>query len=377
MASKKRQAKKVVKFAKKNPKLFVALVVVLIVGFIVYCYLNPDFYNNLFNQNNIKPPADNEVTTVSVLNDLEIHIIDIGQGDAILIKAPDGKNIMFDAGENGTKYETILSNYFEAHNINTIDYFIATHTDSDHIGSADHLFNITNVKKVFRPYIKHVNSTSTIFEFTNEFNMGSFSHGTNKYGEFLECILNEKYGNNIKCLWEFFTSDSDFANSAKYNDVEYKYTFDFLTPTASLSNVKYNNVNNYSPIVMLEYCGFKMIFTGDAEEEVEEEFISKYKTYTNYVDCDVLKVGHHGSRWSTTKDFLDLIKPESAVISCGTNNDYSHPHTETLNRLIGTSLYRTDTNGHIVIKVNSEGNFTLSLQNNNLLNNFTAPPEKK
>ncbi|MBQ9781620.1 MAG: hypothetical protein IJW26_00375, partial [Clostridia bacterium] len=98
MAVKKRQIKKTVKFAKKYPKIFIAIVVVVVVAFVLYCYFNPDFYNRLFNQN-VKPPMDNEVTTVTTLNDLEIHVIDVGQSDAILIKAPDGKNILFDAAD--------------------------------------------------------------------------------------------------------------------------------------------------------------------------------------------------------------------------------------------------------------------------------------
>ncbi len=377
MASKKKQIKKAVKFAKKNPKLFVAIVVVLIVAFIVYCYLNPDFYNSIFNQN-VKPPIDNEVTSVTTLNDLEIHVIDVGQGDSILIKAPDGKVILFDAADRSSECEQILNDYFTKQNITTIDYFIVTHTDADHIGSADYVFDITNVKKVFRPYVKHKNSGSSNFNFTNEFNQGSFEHATKTYGEFLQSILDEKYGNNIACEWEFFTSDSDFANSAKYNGVEYKYTFDFLTPTATLSQIKYNDVNNYSPIVMLEYCGFKMLLTGDAEKEVELEFVSKYKTQTSFVDCDVLKVGHHGSDSSSTSEFLNLIKPEYAVISCGVDNSYYHPYQVTLNSLrdiTNSAIYRTDNNGDIVIKVNSQGEFSITHEkgHNTLNENYIAP----
>ena len=374
MAVKKRQVKKAVKFAKKNPKIFVAIVIILVVAFVLYCYFNPDFYNRLFNQN-ITPPKDNEVTTVTRLNELEIHIIDVGQGDAILIKAPDGKNIMIDAADNGK--ETILKKYLESQNVSTIDYFIVTHTDADHIGSAEAVFETTNVKKVFRPYIKHVNKTSKVFTFNNEFNQGAIEHGTDTYGNFLK---------NIACEWEFFTSDSDFSNSAKYNDVEYKYIFDFLTPTTSLTEIKHKKVNNYSPIVMLEYCGFKMIFTGDAEEDVEEEFCSKYLNHKDYVDCDVLKVGHHGSNTSSTQDFLDLIKPEFSVISSNSNdsNKYNHPDKETLYKLKNTTLYRTDNNGNIVIKINGEllknngktddlNWIRFSLDNNNVSNNFLAP----
>ncbi len=374
MAVKKRQVKKAVKFAKKYPKIFVAIAVVLVVAFVLYCYFNPDFYNRLFNQN-IKPPMDNEVTTVTTLNDLEIHIIDVGQGDAILIKAPDGKTIMFDAAKDGKKYEEPIYNYFQAHNVTTINYFIATHPDADHIGSADYVFEITNVKKVFRPYIKHKNTSSTNYSFTNEFNQGNIEHATGVYGKFLQCILDEKYGNNIACEWEFFTDDSDFANSAKFNDVEYTYTFDFLTPTTSLSSIKYSDVNNYSPIVMLEYCGFKMIFTGDAHTQVEEEFYLKYNNQT-YVDCDVLKVGHHGSNTSTSENFLNLIKPEKAVISANyQGNTYNHPHQSTLYKLrdLGCAVFRTDTNGNILIKVNKDGEYTITCENNDFAKNYDSP----
>ncbi|MBQ9782155.1 MAG: hypothetical protein IJW26_03125, partial [Clostridia bacterium] len=161
----------------------------------------------------------------------------------------------------------------------------------------------------------------------------------------------------------------------KYNDKEYKYTFDFLTPTKSLTEIDEDNNNNYSPIVMLEYCGFKMIFTGDAEVKVENEFVNKYKTQTSYVDCDVLKVGHHGSDTSSSTTFLDLIKPERAVISCGTGNTYGHPHQVTLNNLLSRNcnVYRTDTNGHIVIKVNKDGEPSVTYEKGDVSTNYVAP----
>ena len=369
--SKKRQ------FTKTLSLILIVFVAIISLIF----YLNPGLYNNLIDLIN-KGDTNSLISNINrdnyyakENNPFLVHFIDIGQGDAIFIEFPDNKTMLIDSGDNKSENNNTLVNYILDLGVETIDYVVATHADADHIGGMDNIFYNFNVKKVFRPYIKYKNTSSTAFTFTNEFNQGSLEHGTKTYGTFLQCILDEKFGNNLSCEWEFFTCDSDFANSAKYNDKEYKYTFDFLTPTKSLTEIDEDNNNNYSPIVMLEYCGFKMIFTGDAEVKVENEFVNKYKTQTSYVDCDVLKVGHHGSDTSSSTTFLDLIKPERAVIPCGTGNTYGHPHQVTLNNLLSRNcnVYRTDTNGHILIKVNKDGEPSVTYEKGDVSTNYVAP----
>ncbi len=361
---KKKDVKKAVKIAKKYPKVIIALAIILVVAFILYCYFNPNFYNKLFNKTNYNQ-IDSTTIEVSNLVDLEIHIIDVGQGDSILIKIPDGKNVLIDAGDNSNSVKDKLESYFKENNVDTIDYLIATHSDNDHIGGMDRVFEVTEVKKVYRPYVRHENTSSSKYTFTSDFNQGETVHSTANYGEFLNCILDERHSNNLQCEWEFFTKDSDFSNNIVYENTTYTCTFDFLSPIPNLNELDYSDLNNYSPFIMLTYGDFKMLLTGDAETKAEEEFINAYKQNSAYVDCDVLKVGHHGSGTSTTQDFLNLIKPEYAVISCGEGNSYKHPHKEVLDRLVNLTptctLYRTDNNGDIVIKVPYNSDFSFNL----------------
>ena len=171
---KKKDVKKVVKIAKKYPKVIIALAIILVVAFILYCYFNPTFYNKLFNKTNYNQ-IDSTTTEVSNLVDLEIHIIDVGQGDSILIKIPDGKNVLIDAGDNSNSVKDKLESYFKENNIDTIDYLIATHSDNDHIGGMDRVFEVTEVKKVYRPYVRYENTSSSKYTFTSDFNQGKKS----------------------------------------------------------------------------------------------------------------------------------------------------------------------------------------------------------
>ena len=114
--------------------------------------------------------------------------------------------------------------------------------------------------------------------------------------------------------------------------------------------------NNLSAIIMIEYGGKRVLLTGDAEDKVEKLFIEKADA--KLADCDILKLGHHGSKTSSTIDFLNFVKPESVVISCGVSNTYSHPDKETIDNVISckSDVYRTDIQGTITITIDSSGN---------------------
>ncbi len=361
---------------------------VLVVAFLIVCYLNPAIYINFLNL--FKEKEESHITQivgddvyVDELSDVEVHFVNVGQGDSIVIKLPDEAVVLIDAYNDDVLFD-YLKNTLK---LTTIDYVLATHSDNDHIGAMDKIFNNFEVKKVFRPYIKYVGSIDIgdIYNLENEDESKVVT--TNVYGNFLQYLSKETYfdGTEIKdCEWEFFNYDSDFSRNIHYNNKVYTYTFDFLTPTVSVEDIEYEDVNSYSPIIKFSYSGTDVLLTGDAENEALDEFIGKYtsKEDKEYLDVEILKVGHHGSKTSTTQPLLDLIKPEVAVISCGEGNSYKHPHKEVLDLFLNhkengldalIALYRTDLNGNIVLNISTTG-FKFELENSNLFPNMYDAP---
>lgn len=309
-----------------------------------------------------------QTTEVEVLDDLKIHFVDVGQGDCIIIEFPDGKNMIIDSGDESDDNEEAISTYASKLNITKFDYMLLTHQDADHVGNMDYVFENYEIGYVFKPYTlsaydKKVNNygVGDLVEGLNEGNTGSdaFVSTSQAYFKFLLGIQLEG------CGYESFNLDSDFANKVKYNNVEYEYKFNFLTPVADVQDIKYENPNDYSPICVLEYAGKKIMLTGDAEGVLpegvaENEYVARYGTTIN---VDVLKVGHHGSGTSTTQEFLDAVKPEFAVICVGKENKYKHPLQDILNRLSECDgIYRTDNNGDIELSISIDGNMRFDVE---------------
>ncbi len=295
----------------------------------------------------------NLTTTVDALDDLVVTFLDVGQGDCVILELPDGKNMIIDSGDTSNKNKETISNFTETKKIDTFDYLLLTHQDADHIGNMDWVLENYEVKYIFRPNIKATSSkVEGVENLPSDFNTGN-NCDTQIYAKFMVSAYSEG------CPVEVFYKDSDFTNTILYMEETYTYSFDFLTPTASnASDIKYSNANDYSPIVLFEYCDTRIMFTGDAEEKNLGEYVS---TYGNKYNVDVLKVGHHGSENATTSAFVEAIDPEYAIISCGLNNKYGHPHAEALQRLSGydsnMEIYRTDNNGNIVLTIKTDGTF--------------------
>ncbi len=362
--------------AKKSSKsrAFLSMVVlVLIIVFVAICYFYSPFLDIIkgFFNGNDGNKVEGEITYVNILKDLKVHFVDVGQGDCILIELPDGKNVIIDSGKGSSagkpeSYQN-LKDYIENNtSIDTFDYAIATHADSDHIGNFDDILKDYDVKFMYRPYVYY---SGTTYQFSNDFNKGAspYKQSSKTYGDFLNLVKNETYyeNNSLKKLeWEFFTHDSDFAGKISYNDKIYEYYFDFLTPRFnSLDDIDYKDANDYSPIIKFSYCGVDILFTGDAEKEAEEDFVYHYRNSKD-VDVDILKVGHHGSSTSTTTQLLELVKPEYSVIQCGVDNSYHHPKQATLNRLVEakSGIFRNDLHGDIVVTINGNGTFNFTTQ---------------
>ena len=237
-------------------------------------------------------------------NNLSVHFIDVGQGDAVFVELPNRETMLIDAGEK--KYSDKVVKYIENLGYETVSYIVGTHPHSDHIGGLEDVINSFKINSIFMPKI---------------------STNTKTFESLLLTIKNK----GLK------------ITTAK-KDVKIIDKKDLTATILSPIEEKYSNLNNYSVVIMLEYKSRKFMFTGDAEEEVENAL-------KGYISCDVLKVGHHGSSSSTSNDFLKKLSPKYAVISCGKGNIYGHPHKETLEKLnkIGAEYMTTENCGNIVI----------------------------
>ncbi|MBO4323407.1 MAG: hypothetical protein J5836_01975 [Clostridia bacterium] len=316
-----------------------------------------------------------ESVSVDEIKDLKVTFIDVGQGDGILVNFPDGKNMLVDFNECDT---SVVDKYLTENGEKmTIDYLVATHPDYDHIGKLQYVYDNYEVKYSFRPYVLSEYESSS--KFNSDFNLGvDINQNSKAYYNYINSVY--EYNRNS---WEFFKNDSDFSCDVIVGENTYTYSVDFVMPYINeLSDYSsFNGANNFSAIIMIEYAGRKILFTGDAENEdgskknsgAEYKFYDYYsKNNSAYVDCDVLKVAHHGSKSSSDRKFLNLVKPEYAVISCGVGNNYSHPAATTLNNLMsvqsglsgvnGTGIYRTDIQGSVTLKINSSGDMNFSVE---------------
>ena len=234
----------------------------------------------------------------------EVSILDVGQGDSSLIRLKN-KNILIDTGGN-INYDiskNILIPYFKSVGIKKIDYLVLTHGDYDHMGEAINLVENFKVEKVI-------------------FNCGPYNDLENELIE----ILDKKKIKYYSCIKELNIDNN-------------KLHF--------LQTKEYDNENENSNVIYTELNGYKFMFMGDAGIEKEKDILGKY----NLSNIDVLKVGHHGSKTSSSRTFIDEINPKYSIISVGKNNRYGHPNKEVLNNLDNSKIYRTDQDGSIMFKI--------------------------
>lgn len=358
----KREKNKMNKLALKHWKVTLALLLLLGTLFVVAYFMG--WLDKFFKKEPVLSTAGGYSTTVDTLNDLKVNFLDVGQGDCIIIELPDGKNMIIDSGEHNSAKQEIID-FTDENNIDTFDYVILTHQDSDHAGNMSWVIDNYKCNFIFRPnnFSSHENSKSLPDDFNIKTD-GGYVSSSGTYSDFMISTYNEK------CSTEIFNKDSDFSNEIIYGGNSYKYNFDFLTPTADRDKISYSDPNDYSPIMTLEYGGKKIMFTGDAEKKNIEEYI---EAYGNEVNIDVLKVGHHGSDTSTTDEFLSAIDPEYAIIQCGEGNSYKHPHHDALSSILsyenGIKTYRNDTNGLITISVSVSGQLAFDMERGDCSNN--------
>ena len=238
---------------------------------------------------------------------LQIHFIDVGQADAILIITPDQETILIDAGT--TAGGRTVVNYLNHLNIETIDHVIATHPHADHIQGFPVIFENFEVRNVYAPRV---------------------SHTTVAYRNFLTAVQNQ--GLTIKTAVAGLELPIDGIDAV------------FVGPTRAYAA---SALNNWSAILHVTHDEQSFIFTGDVERAGELDMVNMYG---DDLQSNVLKVSHHGSNTSTIQEFLNVVQPQIAVISVG-RNSYGHPTPQVLDRLenMGTHIYRTDMNGTVII----------------------------
>ena len=235
---------------------------------------------------------------------VKVTFIDVGQGDSILIQNKN-KTILIDTGgiRNQSLYDKLLKDILKINGIRKINDLIITHGDYDHMGETINLVNNFKVEKVI-------------------FNCGPY----NDLEKELIKVLDKKKIKYYSCIKEL-------------NIDKNKLYF--------LNTKEYDNENDNSNVIYTELDGYKFMFMGDASITTEKEIIKKY----NLPDIDVLKVGHHGSKTSSSKKIIDDINPKYSIISVGKNNRYGHPNKEVLNNLENSKIYRTDQDGSIMFKI--------------------------
>lgn len=266
---------------------------------------------------------------VEAKGQLTISMLDIGQGDAVLIQTG-AKNILIDTGddkyyEDGKKGKenTQLLTELQKLKIDHIDTLVMTHAHADHIGKADKVIAQYGVKELV---YNGIPSTSKYF--INALKAAK-ANGTQQ--------VKVKAGDVL-----------DFGNGVSFEIISPSQSL-IDEDTAAIKAKKKVDVNNESVVGRLTFGNFAMLFTGDAEGPVEKDMAA---SYGKKLKCQVLKAGHHGSKTSSTAEFLKLVQPESVVMSLGVNNQYGHPHEALLNRLQKQgvkNIYRTDANGTITI----------------------------
>ncbi len=258
----------------------------------------------------------------SFSSDVEVNgkfiasFIDVGQGDSIFLEFPNGKNMLIDAGEN-YESETVQS-FINSKGYFSLDYVVGTHPHTDHIGGLESIIRRYEIGEIYLPKVVHTSKTyENLLTTINE-----LGYKVNSAISGME-IINEK-GLEVKIL--------------------------------SPKNSNYSELNNYSVVIKIVFGNTSFLFMGDAEKVVENEILSE-------VSADVVKVGHHGSDTSSSRDFVESVGAKYAVIMCGVDNQYDLPSDEVVSRWenSGAKVYNTSVNGNIVM-VSDGNNISVEVQ---------------
>jgi beta-lactamase superfamily II metal-dependent hydrolase len=297
----------------------VVLAIIVVVGLFAYFrFYRPEPGPRL------PPPSGDE---------LSVHVLDVGQGDAILIVAPGGKTALVDASVPGSGKKILAA--MARYKVDHIDLLISTHAHADHIGGADEVIKGTKVYKVLDSKVPNT---------------------TKNYEDFLDAIESRIENPQDNFITAAPGQTFDLGSGAVISvlaPMQPLFTKDQLRSGG-------NEPNANSVVTRLDYGEFSILLTGDAEAQTEQRLAEQGAR----LEARVLKVGHHGSKYASSEDFLRGGKFRDAVISCGTDNRYGHPSQEVLDRLkaAGVKIYRTDLQGEITIKTRGREDYQITTE---------------
>lgn len=296
---------------KKKNKSITSLI--LFIGLLVYLFTSSSFRTSISNAkaniDNISNKRDEAKKVVSNSDTLKVYITDVGQADSILIR--DGNyNMLIDAGNNSDGEK--LVKYYKELGITSFKYVFASHPHEDHIGGMDDIINNFDIENFYMP--DKLSTTKTF-----------------------EDMLDALERKNLKYIVPKVNDKLSLNNS----------NIDVIYVGSDESDI-----NDSSIVLKLNYFSNSFLFTGDLGSNKEKEILNSGAN----IKADVLKVGHHGSSYSTASLFLDKVNPSFAAISVGKNNIYKHPATSTLEKLNkkGIKVYRTDLDGTILFESNGK-----------------------
>ena len=356
------------------------IVIIAAIALIAFYFAAPDSFRNTFPFffDDGAPSGDTSAPPLARgEGELQVHFIDVGQGDCILILFPDGKDMLIDCANynNSSSYRTETLDYINSYVTDgQLDYIMLTHCDSDHVYFMDEVLEEFQVDNVFMPNVLASHDKVAAANLPQE-QLARFTDkdkvDTACYAVFFIAALTEP-----DCTVTLNIDPDESTNAIVITDdglqdpanpdTDATYRLTFYCPTqeyydnSNLGDAEKKNA--ISPIGILEYNDFRLVLTGDSNEINEPTFVERIG---GSVDCDVLKVGHHGSETSSTTEFLNCIDCEYAVISCNADgNTFNHPRQTTLDRLIAQdmTIYRTDNNGNIVLTVTDGDNFVFNTE---------------
>lgn len=362
------------KFNKRSAIFIIAVIAILAIAAVIVYFVAPDIFGK---------PAGDGPPLIAGEGELQVHFMDVGQGDSILILFPDGKDMLIDCGNKSSGYDfDVTAGYLEDYLPDgKLDYLMLTHGDEDHVEYMDEILEMYQVSTVFMPNVlAEPSGTSAAAKELRE-QIAALDPEKLAMFDDEDTLTTQVYARLfIAALSEpdcevILTVDPDedtnsivITDGTKQADGSYAgatYMLTFYCPTeeyyASSDLSSAEEKNAISPIGILEYNGVRVVLTGDSNEINEPLFVER----AGYIDCDVLKVGHHGSETSSTEEFLDAVDCEYAIISCNAEgNTFYHPRQNTLDRLIedGMTIYRTDNNGNILLTVDENGEMTFTTE---------------
>ncbi|HZJ82286.1 MAG TPA: ComEC/Rec2 family competence protein, partial [Clostridia bacterium] len=248
----------------------------------------------------------------TVQGNMVVHFIDVGQGDSILIQSPSGQNMLIDAGDNN-KGDKVVE-YLENLGINRVDFLVGTHPHADHIGGLDDVIDNFYIGQIYMPKVAHTSKT---------------------YEDVLMAVKRK----NLKIKATHSGMDIPFEGLRA----------EVLAPD---SDLKSDDLNDYSIVIRLTYGETRFLFQGDAEKSTEDYILESGRK----IKANVIKLGHHGSSTSNTKSYIEAVDPDYAVITLGEDNRYGHPHKEIVDLMEENdiTIFRTDRDGDVVVVSDGE-----------------------